>query len=331
MGLRYDLDAALIQGVRVAVIGYGAQGHAHALNLRDSGADVVIGLPDTARRRVDALAAGFEVRPAELAVEGARIVALMVPDEAMAAVYRQIEPHLAPGAALVFAHGFALHYQVVAPRADLDALLVAPKGQGKTVRTAFEAGGGVPGVVSAYQDATGQAMKVALAYAAGLGCGRAGVIEATAAQETEADLFTEQAILCGGVTQLVKTGFELLVEAGFPPELAYFECLHELKLVVDLLHAGGLSGMHEGISNTAEFGDRQAGPYLQRMPLRTAMREILEHVRSGAFAREWLAEAEAGAPTLAAERAAEREHPIEKVGAILRERMRVHRPAGARS
>ncbi|MBU6428143.1 MAG: ketol-acid reductoisomerase [Cyanobacteria bacterium REEB65] len=324
MGLRYDLDPSPIQGVRVAVLGYGAQGHAHALNLRDSGADVVVGLYAGARRAAEAMAAGFEICEPALAAKGAAIVAMLVPDEAMAEVYAQIAPSLAPGAALVFAHGFALHYRVVVPRPDLDAVLVAPKGQGKTVRTAFVAGGGVPGVVSAFQDATGRALDVALAYAAAIGCGRAGVIEATAAQETEADLFTEQAILCGGVTQLVRTGFEVLLEAGFPPELAYFECLHELKLVVDLLHAGGLTGMHQGISNTAEYGDRVAGPIMQELPLRPAMREILAAVQSGRFAERWLAESAAGAPTLAAERRAEAEHPIEKVGAILRDGMQRH-------
>ncbi len=327
MGLRYDLDPTPIVGARVAVLGYGAQGHAHALNLRDSGADVVIGLPPAARRRPDALQASFEVLPAREAVRGAAVVAMMVPDEAMAQVYGEIEPDLAPGAALVFAHGFALHYRVIVPRADLDAVLVAPNGQGQTVRSAFVAGGGVPGAVSAFQDATGRAMDFALAYAAGIGCGRAGVLDATVQRETEADLFCEQAVLCGGVTQLVKTGFEVLVEAGFPPELAYFGCLHELKLVVDLLHAGGLSGMHAGISNTAEFGDRRVGPLFQRLPMREAMQEILARVQSGAFARDWLQEATAGAPTLLAERAAEREHPIETVGAMLRDRMRVGRSA----
>ncbi len=321
MGIRYDLDAGAMRGRRVAILGYGAQGHAHALNLRDSGADIVVGLPPAASRRPGALEAGFAVLDPTAAVRGAEFVAMLVPDEAMRSVYRDIEPGLEQGAALVFAHGFALHYRQVEPRPDCDALLVAPKGQGRTVRSAFVAGGGVPAIVSAFQDATGKGRDRAFAYAGGLGAGRAGVIEATVREETEADLFSEQAILCGGVTQLVRTGFETLVDAGYSPEVAYFECLHELKLVVDLLHEGGLAGMHHGISNTAEFGDRTAGARLQELPLRKAMREILTDVQSGAFAREWLAEAAAGAPTLAAARAAEREHLIERVGAQLRERM----------
>ncbi|MBM3274464.1 MAG: ketol-acid reductoisomerase, partial [Candidatus Sericytochromatia bacterium] len=254
MAILYDLDQTALRGRRVAVLGYGAQGHAHALNLRDSGADVVVGLRPGAARHGDAVAAGFEVQTSRSAVRAAEFVAMLVPDEAMAAVYAEIEPGLARRAALVFAHGFALHYGQLAPRSDLDALLVAPKGQGRTVRSAFETGRGVPAIVSAHRDATGKGRERALAYAGALGCGRAGVIEATVGQETEADLFSEQAVLCGGVTQLVRTGFEVLVEAGYPPEVAYFECLHELKLVVDLLHDGGLVGMHRGISNTAEFG-----------------------------------------------------------------------------
>ncbi|MBM3270240.1 MAG: ketol-acid reductoisomerase [Candidatus Sericytochromatia bacterium] len=321
MGLLYDLSPDAINGRRVAVLGYGAQGHAHALNLRDSGASVVIGLPATAARRQAALDAGFEVREPALAVAGAEYAALLVPDETMREAHAAIAPALEPGAALVFAHGFALHYGQVVPRADCDALLVAPKGQGRTVRSAFVAGGGVPAIVSAFQDASGAGRERALAYAAGLGAGRAGIVEASVAEETEADLFSEQAVLCGGVTQLVRTGFEVLVEAGYSPEVAYFECLHELKLVVDLLHEGGLSGMHRGISNTAEYGDRTAGPRLQELPLRKAMREILAGVRSGSFARAWLAEAAAGAPTLAAEREAEEAHPIERVGRELRSRM----------
>ncbi len=326
MAILYDLDTSAMRGRRVAVLGYGAQGHAHALNLRDSGADVVVGLRPGAAREASAREAGFEVRDPVEAVRGVDFVAMLVPDEAMAAVYSEIEPALDPATALVFAHGFALHYGQVRPRADLDALLVAPKGQGRTVRTAFVAGGGVPAIVDVHQDATGLGRSKALAYAAALGAGRAGVIEASVAEETEADLFSEQAVLCGGVTQLVRTGFEVLVEAGYSPEVAYFECLHELKLVVDLLHEGGLVGMHKGISNTAEFGDRSAGPLLQELPLRQAMREILTGVRTGEFARQWLAEAKEGARTLVTEREEEAKHPIEQVGSRLRERMSRVRP-----
>ncbi|MBI6546137.1 MAG: ketol-acid reductoisomerase [Cyanobacteria bacterium NC_groundwater_1444_Ag_S-0.65um_54_12] len=319
--LSYDLTSDAIIGMRIAVLGYGAQGQSHALNLRDSGAEVIVGLPSTATRYLAACDAGFTVLSPKAAVQDARLVAMLVPDEVMAEVYTAIEPALRAPCGLVFAHGFALHYGAVRPRADLDAILVAPKGQGKAVREAYLRGSGVPGLLAVHQDVSGHAKELAAAYAAALGCGRCGVLEVTVAEETEADLVSEQAVLCGGITQLVKTGFEVLVEAGFPPEVAYFECLHELKLVVDLLHSGGLVGMHQGISNTAEFGALQSGALFQQLPLRAAMHEILASVRSGDFSKRWLTEASTGMPMLQLARQQTANHPIEVVGARLRSRM----------
>jgi ketol-acid reductoisomerase len=311
-----------LAGHRIAVIGYGSQGRAHALNLRDSGHDVVIGLrPDGASTAV-ARADGLAVQSVSAAVTTADVIAILIPDTAQAQVYaHEIEPHRRPGAALLFAHGFNVHYgQIPLPR-GADVVLVAPKSPGAMVRSEFAAGRGVPALVAVAQDASGTALDLALAYAHALGCTRAGVLETTFADETETDLFGEQAVLCGGVSSLVKAGFETLVEAGYAPELAYFECLHELKLIVDLMYADGIRGMRARVSDTAEWGDYESGPRVIGEASRSAMREVLGDIRSGCFAQRWIAEMAAGGATFQSARAAAYEHPIETVGTTLRARM----------
>jgi ketol-acid reductoisomerase len=320
----YDSDASLqaLEGKRVAVIGYGSQGRAHALNLRDSGLDVVVGLRKDSSSWSRASSEGLEVGGVGEACSGAGVVAVLVPDQHQASIYTEaIEPNLSPGAALLFAHGFNVHFGQIRAPEDTDVVMVAPKAPGPLVRRTFQDGSGTPALVAIARDVSGEAMTRALAYARGLGCTRAGVIETTFAEETETDLFGEQAVLCGGVSRLIQAGFETLIEAGYQPEIAYFECMHELKLIVDLLYEGGFSGMRTAISDTAEYGDLTRGDKVIGPETETAMRTILADVRSGAFAREWVLENRAGAPVLDAKRRLQAEHPIEDVGSRLREMM----------
>jgi ketol-acid reductoisomerase len=308
---------------KVAIVGYGSQGHAHALNLHDSGIDVVVGLRPGSASRAAAEDAGLAVADIPEAVRGAQVVSLLLPDQVQPQVYeRDVAPNLAPGAALLFAHGFNVHYGRIAPPAGHDVIMVAPKGPGHIVRRLYEEGYGTPALVAVAQDASGSALELALAYGAGIGAARAGMIETTFAEETETDLFGEQAVLCGGVTELIRAGFETLVEAGYQPEVAYYECLHELKLIVDLIWEGGLSGMRYSVSDTAEYGDLTRGPRVIDAHVRETMRSLLEEIRSGAFAREWIAEMEAGEPTLDRLRAEAREQLLERIGPELRALMR---------
>jgi ketol-acid reductoisomerase len=313
-----DLDDRLA-GQRVAVLGFGPQGRAQALNLRDSGVAVVVGLRAGSRAEPAVRAAGLEARPIARAVAEADLVALLIPDAAQPAVYAdEVAPNLRPGGALVFAHGYAVHYGHLRARADLDVVLVAPLGVGDQVRAQFVAGAGVPALVAVQQDASGAARARALGYAQALGAGRAGVLESSFREETESDLFAEQAVLCGGLTHLVTAAFETLTESGYSPEVAYFSCLHEVKLLADLMHARGIAGMRESISQTAAHGELTRGPRVIGAESRAAMRAMLDEVRSGAYDRELQAELAAGAPALAAGRAAARAHLIEQVGARLR-------------
>lgn len=320
--IHYDADERLLSGRRIAVIGYGAQGHAHALNLKDSGHDVRVGLYAGSPSWARAEAAGLRVLEVAAAASEADVIALMVPDERIPGVYAEaIAPHLEPGKALVFAHGFAVQYGQVQPPLDVDVVLAAPMGQGNAVRQVFTAGGGMPCLVAVHRDATGRAMELAKAYAKGLGAARAGILETTFREETETDLFAEQAVLVGGVNSLIKAAFETLVAAGYQPEVAYFSCLHELKAVVDLLQRQGFVGQRRLISNTAEYGADLAGPRIIAEPSRQAMWEVLAEIRDGSFARDWIAESRSGCPTLAADRAAEEAHAIEAVGKPLRSMM----------
>jgi ketol-acid reductoisomerase len=314
-----DADRERLAGRTIAVIGYGSQGHAHALNLRDSGARVVVGLRRNGGSWERARADGLEVRAVGPAAAAADLIMLLVPDQDTRAVYEaDIVQALRPGKTLMFAHGFNIHYGEIVPPAGVDVSMVAPKSPGHLVRSEFEAGRGVPALVAVHQDASGQALANAVAYAALIGCARAGVIETSFREETETDLFGEQAVLCGGVTALVKAGFETLTAAGYRPEMAYFECLHELKLIVDLMYRGGMQFMRYSISDTAEYGDYTRGPRLITEETRAEMRRILEEVQNGAFAREWLAENRAGRPTFERLRQADRDHELERVGAKLR-------------
>jgi ketol-acid reductoisomerase len=307
---------------KVAVLGYGSQGHAHALNLRDSGVDVEVGLREGSPSRAAVEDAGLVVgTPAEV-VRDAQIVSFLLPDQVHPAVYEEITPNLASHTALLFAHGFNVHYGRVAPPAGHDVIMVAPKGPGHIVRRLFEEGFGTPAVVAVAQDASGGAFDLALAYGAAIGAGRAGMIETTFAEETETDLFGEQAVLCGGVTELIRAGFETLVEAGYQPEVAYYECLHELKLIVDLIWEGGLSGMRYSVSDTAEYGDLTRGPRVVDDLVREQMKALLEEIQSGTFAREWIAEMDAGEPRLRELRAQASDVELERVGKELRALMR---------
>ena len=317
-----DADLSIIRSLKVAVIGYGSQGHAHANNLKDSGVKVTVGLRPGSRSAAKAEKAGLEVRPVAEAVQGADLVMMLVPDEHQPRVYaEQVEPGLREGATLAFAHGFNIHFGCIEPRPDLDVIMIAPKGPGHLVRSTYTQGAGVPSLIAVHQDATGRARETALSYAAAIGAGRAGIIETTFREETETDLFGEQVVLCGGVTALVQAGFETLVEAGYAPEMAYFECLHELKLIVDLMYEGGIANMRYSISNTAEYGDLTRGPRIIDERARAEMRRILEEIQTGRFAREFILENQAGAPTLKAMRRLAAEHPIERVGERLREMM----------
>lgn len=320
----YDVDASLepLAGKTVAVIGYGSQGHAHALNLRDSGVTVVVGVREGGPSWGRAREAGLEVAPVAEAAARGDLIALLIPDQAQPEVYRkEIAPHLSPGKCLLFAHGFNVHYGQIVPPPGVDVIMVAPKAPGHRVREIFARGGGTPALLAVYQDATGKAMELALAYAKGIGCTRAGVIETTFAEETETDLFGEQVVLCGGVTALIKAAFEVLVEAGYQPEIAYFECLHELKLIVDLIQQGGLTYMRHSISDTAEYGDYVAGPRIVTEATKEEMRRILREVQDGTHARNWILENLAGRPFFNAMRRKERCHPIEEVGRRLRRMM----------
>ncbi|MCS6782492.1 MAG: ketol-acid reductoisomerase [Gloeomargarita sp. SKYG98] len=319
--LYYDADADLgvLQGKPISIIGYGSQGHAHALNLRDSGLDVTVGLYPGSKSAAKAQAEGLRVLPVAEAAAQAELVMILLPDEVQKEVYyREIAPHLRPGNILAFAHGFNIHFGQIVPPPDVDVIMVAPKGPGHLVRRTFVQGQGVPCLFAVYQNASGQARERAMAYAKGIGGTRAGILETTFREETETDLFGEQAVLCGGLTALIKAGFETLVAAGYQPELAYFECLHEVKLIVDLIVEGGLARMRDSISNTAEYGDYTRGPRLINDAVRAEMRQILHEIQTGQFAREFVLENQAGKPTFTAMRRREAEHPIEEVGRDLR-------------
>ncbi len=324
MNIYYDKDAdlSLIQGMQVSIIGYGSQGNAHANNLNDSGVKVTVGLREGSISAAKARNAGLTVKSIEQAVQSADVVMILAPDEHQASLYRQqIEPNIKQGAALAFAHGFNIHYEQIVPRADLDVIMIAPKGPGHLVRSTYKQGAGVPSLIAVYQDASGKARDIALAYASANGGGRAGVIETSFREETETDLFGEQAVLCGGATALVQAGFETLTEAGYAPEMAYFECLHELKLIVDLMYEGGIANMRYSISNTAEYGDLTRGPRVVNAETKAEMKRILTEIQNGEFAREFILENQAGAATLKAKRRLGREHPIEQVGERLRSMM----------
>ena len=316
-----DVDTSCLDGKQVTVLGYGSQGRAHALNLQDSGFNVVVGLRPDGASWPKAEADGLTVQAPNDAVQGATIVMFLTPDMVQKRLYASVVDDIADGATLVFAHGFAIHYKQVQPRADLNVALIAPKGPGSLVRRQYEEGHGVPCLVAVHQDASGDALQIALAYSAGIGGARAGVIETTFAEETETDLFGEQAVLCGGATELIVAGFETLVEAGYQPEVAYYEVMHELKLIVDLLHEGGLRKMYKFISDTAAWGDMVSGPRVVDDNSRAAMKQILTEIQDGTFARNWIAESEAGMPEFKRMMNSDLQHPIEKVGADLRGRM----------
>jgi len=317
-----DADLGALDGKRVAVIGYGSQGHAHALNLQDNGIDVVVGLYEGSPSWARAEEHDLRVETVEKAVEISNLVMMLVPDQTQKQLYElAVKPHLKPGSALMFAHGFNIHFNQIVPPDDVDVAMVAPKGPGHIVRRLFTEGIGVPALFAVYQDRSGQARGRTLAYAKGIGSTRAGVLETSFKEETETDLFGEQAVLCGGVTALIKNGFETLVEAGYQPEVAYFECMHELKLIVDLLYQGGMSYMRYSVSDTAEFGDYLSGPRIVGSQVRDEMRRVLGEIQDGSFARTWVLENQAGRPFFNARRRQEREHPIEQVGARLRAMM----------
>jgi ketol-acid reductoisomerase len=318
---RKDVDKKALKGARIAVLGYGSQGRAHALNLKDSGFKVVVGVRKNGASWKNAKRDGLAVAEPADAVEGATLVAMLVPDLAQKNLYLAIKSRLAHNATLLFAHGFNIHFKQIKPRKDLDVVLIAPKGPGGLVRRQYQQGYGVPCLIAVAQDATGKAHAKALAYADGIGGTRGGVLATTFAEETETDLFGEQAVLCGGATELVVQGYETLVEAGYQPEVAYYECLHELKLIVDLLHEGGITKMHKYISDTAKYGDLTRGPRVINARTRNEMRKILKEIQTGKFARQWIRESETGGKEYQRLLAADLNHPIEKVGAKLRARM----------
>ena len=324
MNIYYDKDAdlSIIKGAKVSIIGYGSQGHAHANNLKESCVDVTVGLRSGSISEAKAKNAGLTVKSIEDAVKDADVVMILAPDEHQASLYRdKVEPNINKGAALAFAHGFNIHYEQIEPRADLDVIMIAPKGPGHLVRSTYTQGAGVPTLIAVFQDAGGKARDIALSYASANGGGRAGIIETSFREETETDLFGEQAVLCGGATALVQAGFETLTEAGYAPEMAYFECLHELKLIVDLMYEGGIANMRYSISNTAEYGDLTRGPRVVTAETKAEMKRILTEIQNGEFAREFILENQAGAATLKAKRRLGREHPIERVGEELRSMM----------
>ena len=317
-----DVNWDIMTGKKVAIIGYGSQGHAHALNLKDSGLDVVVGLYEGSKSKAKAEAAGLKVFTVAEAVKQADITMILLPDERQADVYKnEIEPNLKSGSALAFAHGFNIHFQQIIPPADVDVFMVAPKGPGHMVRRVFTEGGGVPDVFAVHQDATGNTMEIALAYSRGIGGSRSGVIQTTFKEETETDLFGEQAVLCGGVTHLITAGFETLVEAGYQPEIAYFECYHEMKLIVDMMYEGGMANMRRSISDTAEYGDYKIGPRMVTAETKQEMKQVLKEIQEGTFAKNWLLENKANRPEFLALRRKAAEHQIEEVGGRLRSMM----------
>ena len=314
-----DCNLSLLEGKTIAVIGYGSQGHAHALNLKESGCNVIVGLYEGSRSWKKAQEQGFEVYTAAEASKKADVIMILINDEKQAAMYKEsIAPNLRPGMMLMFAHGFAIHFGQIVPPKDVDVTMIAPKAPGHTVRSEYQRGRGTPCLVAVYQDATGKAMDMALAYGQGIGGARAGILETTFRVETETDLFGEQAVLCGGVCALMKAGFETRVEAGYAPENAYFECVHEMKLIVDLIYESGFAGMRYSISNTAEYGDYITGPKIVTDETKKAMKKILSDIQDGSFAKEWLLENQVGCPHFNAMRKNEAEQPLEKVGAELR-------------
>ena len=314
-----NCNLSLLEGKTIAVIGYGSQGHAHALNLKESGCNVIVGLYEGSRSWKKAQEQGFEVYTAAEASKKADVIMILINDEKQAAMYKEsIAPNLRPGMMLMFAHGFAIHFGQIVPPKDVDVTMIAPKAPGHTVRSEYQRGRGTPCLVAVYQDATGKAMDMALAYGQGIGGARAGILETTFRVETETDLFGEQAVLCGGVCALMKAGFETLVEAGYAPENAYFECVHEMKLIVDLIYESGFAGMRYSISNTAEYGDYITGPKIVTDETKKAMKKILSDIQDGSFAKEWLLENQVGCPHFNAMRKNEAEQPLEKVGAELR-------------
>ena len=317
-----DADLSLIQRKEVAIIGYGSQGHARANNLKESGVSVTVGLRQGSTSAAKASNAGLSVKDIPEAVAGADVVMILAPDEHQAKLYRdQIAPNIKQGAALAFAHGFNIHFGQIEPRADLDVIMIAPKGPGHLVRSTYTQGGGVPSLIAVQQDASGKARDIALAYASANGGGRAGIIETNFREECETDLFGEQVVLCGGLTALIQNGFETLVEAGYAPEMAYFECLHEVKLIVDLIYEGGIANMRYSISNTAEYGDLTRGPRIVTDETKAEMKRVLGEIQNGSFAREFILENQAGAPRMKAMRRLSQEHQIEEVGARLRAMM----------
>ena len=317
-----DTNLGLLQGKKIAVIGFGSQGHAHALNLHESGVDVIVGLYEGSKSWNKAKEAGLEVTTTSEAAKNADIIIILVPDEKQAKLYREeIEPYLEEGNALVFAHGFNIHFKQIVPPSNVDVFMIAPKGPGHMVRKTYTEGSGVPCLIAVEQDYSGKAKDLALAYANGIGGARAGVLETTFKDETETDLFGEQAVLCGGITALIKAGFETLVEAGYAPENAYFECMHEMKLIVDLMYQGGMAAMRYSISDTAEYGDYVTGSRIITDETKKEMKQVLTEIQNGTFAKKWLLENQVGRPTFNAMRRMEAEHPIEKVGKELREMM----------
>ena len=314
-----DCDLSIIQGKKVAIIGFGSQGHAHACNLKDSGVDVTVGLRASSSSIAKAEAYGLKTADVPSAVAAADVVMVLTPDEFQSQLYRdEVEPNLKQGATLAFAHGFAIHYNQIVPRKDLDVIMIAPKAPGHTVRTEFVKGGGIPDLIAIYQDASGNAKNLSLSYASGLGGGRTGIIETTFKDETETDLFGEQAVLCGGAVELVKAGFETLTEAGYAPEMAYFECLHELKLIVDLMYEGGIANMNYSISNNAEYGEYVTGPEIINAESRAAMRNALKRIQSGEYAKMFISEGALNYPSMTAARRLNAAHPIEQTGEKLR-------------
>jgi ketol-acid reductoisomerase len=324
MKIYYDKDAnlSIIKGLKVAIIGYGSQGHAHANNLKDSGVDVTVALREGSSSAKKASNAGLAVKGIVEAVQGADLVMVLAPDENQKELYYgQIEPNLKQGATLAFAHGFCIHYGQITPRTDLDVIMIAPKAPGHTVRNEFTKGGGIPDLIAIYQDASGKAKETALSYASAIGGGRTGIIETTFRDETETDLFGEQAVLCGGAVELVKAGFETLVDAGYAPEMAYFECLHELKLIVDLMYEGGIANMNYSISNNAEYGEYVTGPKIINDASRAAMKAALKNIQNGEYAKRFILEGATGYPEMTARRRLNAEHPIEQTGEQLRSMM----------
>ena len=324
MKVYYDKDAdlSIIKGMKVTIVGYGSQGHAHANNLKDSGVDVTVALREGSTSAIKAENSGLTVKNVAEAVSAADLVMILTPDEFQFQLYsEEIEPNLKKGATLAFAHGFAIHYNQVVPRSDLDVVMIAPKAPGHTVRTEFVRGGGIPDLIAIHQDASGRAKEVCLSYASAIGGGRTGIIETTFKDKTETDLFGEQAVLCGGAVELVKAGFETLVEAGYEPEMAYFECLHELKLIVDLMFEGGIADMNYSISNNAEYGEYVTGPKVINDESRKAMRECLANIQNGEYAKRFILEGQSNYPEMTARRRLNAAHPIEQVGGRLRSMM----------